>query len=57
MKAKRGALGRTVKDSISDHWVLGSKPSIFKSGAFLSFISLPGTWSISHKTLAVKKRR
>ncbi len=54
---EHGALGRAVEHSTSDHWVPGSKPGIFKSGALSSFISLPGAWSVTQKILAVKKRR
>ncbi len=51
----RDALGRAVKHSTSDHWVPGSKPGVFKSGALSSFISLPGAWSVAHTTMAVKE--
>ncbi len=56
-QAKRGALGRAVEHSTSDHWVTGSKPGVFMSGALSSFVSLPGDRFVAHKTLAVKKRR
>ncbi len=52
---ERGALGRGVEHSTADHWVPGSKPGVFKSGALSSFILLPGVRPITHKTLAVKK--
>ena len=52
----RGAVGRAVEHLISDHWVPGSKPGVFKSGALLSFISLPGAQFVAHKALAVQKR-
>ncbi len=54
---ERGALGRAVEHSTSDHWVTGSKPGVFMSGALSSFVSLLGDWSVAHKTLAFKKRR
>ncbi len=54
---KRGALGRAVEHSTSDHWVPGSKPGAFMSGALSSFVSLPGARSVAHKTPAVKNRR
>ncbi len=51
----RGALGRAVEHSTSDHWVPGSKPGVFKSGALSCFVALPGSRSVAHKTLAVEK--
>ncbi len=50
-------LGRAVEHSTSDHWVPGSKPGVFMSGELSSFVSLPGGRSVTHKTLAVNKRR
>ncbi len=54
---ERGAFGRAVEHSTSDHWVPGSKPGVFKSGALSPFVSLPGARSVAYKTLAVKQRR
>ncbi len=52
-----GALGRAVEHWTSDHWVLGSKPGVFKSVELSSFISLPGARCVAHKTLAAKERQ
>ena len=42
-----GALGRAIERSTSDHWVLGSKTGVFKSGTLSSFISLSGARSFN----------
>ncbi len=54
---KRGALGRAVEHSTSDHWVSCPKLGVFMSWALSSIALMPGTRSVTHKTLAVKKRR